>query len=157
MGIDHPLPVDVEHTLGTDKYVFRMYVDTRVVRPELLEGLQDADLDADRAARGRVERLRAEHPAAFVNMAVTYYTGMVDTVAHIPDRCMVADGYEPTRVGVMGYGEFRPAVPNDGEENRAKNRRVEIFLVEKGSTVSTAEAPNVHVAPELGLAFARVQ
>jgi hypothetical protein len=27
---------------------------------------------------------------------VTYYTGLVDTVAHIPDRCYVADGYEPT-------------------------------------------------------------
>ena len=35
-------------------------------------------------------------PDALVNFAVTYYTGLVDTVAHIPDRCYVADGFEPT-------------------------------------------------------------
>ena len=29
--------------------------------------------------------------------AVTYYTGMVDTVAHIPDRCYVADGFVPDK------------------------------------------------------------
>ena len=28
-------------------------------------------------------------------MSVTYYTGMVDTVAHVPERCVTADGYEP--------------------------------------------------------------
>jgi hypothetical protein len=27
---------------------------------------------------------------------VTYYTGLADTVAHIPDRCYVADGFEPS-------------------------------------------------------------
>jgi hypothetical protein len=32
-----------------------------------------------------------------VNVAVTYYTGLVDTVAHIPDRCYIADGYQPSR------------------------------------------------------------
>jgi hypothetical protein len=31
-----------------------------------------------------------------INMAVTYYTGLADTVAHVPDRCYVADGFEPT-------------------------------------------------------------
>ena len=36
------------------------------------------------------------YPDAVINMAVTYYTGMVDTVAHIPDRCYIADGFQPT-------------------------------------------------------------
>jgi flagellar motor protein MotB len=31
----------------------------------------------------------------------------------------------------MGYGEHRPVEPNDSEENRAKNRRVEIRLSKK--------------------------
>jgi chemotaxis protein MotB len=29
----------------------------------------------------------------------------------------------------MGYGEYKPIVPNDSPENKAKNRRVEIKLV----------------------------
>ena len=31
-----------------------------------------------------------------ISLSVTYYTGMVDTVAHVPDRCVTADGYEPS-------------------------------------------------------------
>jgi len=50
------------------------------------------------------------------------------------------DGMDPTRVGVMGYGEFRPLVSNDSEENRSMNRRVAIYIVPKESIVSTAAA-----------------
>ncbi len=35
---------------------------------------------------------------------------------------------EPTRLWLAGFGEYRPVAPNDTPENRAKNRRVEIFL-----------------------------
>ncbi len=38
-------------------------------------------------------------------------------------------GIEPTRMGVAGYGQFQPLVPNDSEQNRARNRRVEIFVL----------------------------
>lgn len=45
------------------------------------------------------------------------------------------DGTQPTRVGVMGYGEYRPLKANASEENRALNRRVEIHIVPAGSIV----------------------
>lgn len=35
--------------------------------------------------------------------------------------------YEPRKLVAVGFGEFRPAVPNDSPENRARNRRVELF------------------------------
>jgi chemotaxis protein MotB len=35
---------------------------------------------------------------------------------------------DPTKFSAVGYGEYRPAFPNDSEENRRKNRRVEIFI-----------------------------
>ncbi len=35
---------------------------------------------------------------------------------------------EPKRFSVVSYGEFRPAFPNDTEENRKKNRRIEIYI-----------------------------
>jgi len=33
------------------------------------------------------------------------------------------------RLSAVGYGEYRPLYPNDTEENRAKNRRIEINIV----------------------------
>lgn len=36
---------------------------------------------------------------------------------------------DPTRLSAKGYGEYHPTVPNNSEENRAKNRRVNIVLV----------------------------
>lgn len=35
---------------------------------------------------------------------------------------------DPSLFSAVGYGEFRPAVPNNSEENRSANRRVEIFI-----------------------------
>jgi len=38
-------------------------------------------------------------------------------------------GFQPDRIGVTGYGEYKPIVPNDSDENRSKNRRVEIKII----------------------------
>ncbi|MGE5484283.1 MAG: flagellar motor protein MotB [Ignavibacteriales bacterium] len=38
-------------------------------------------------------------------------------------------GLPPARLSVAGYGEYRPIAPNDGEENRRKNRRVDIVIL----------------------------
>jgi chemotaxis protein MotB len=40
-------------------------------------------------------------------------------------------GVTPERLIASGRGEFAPIVPNDSPENRAKNRRIEILLVDK--------------------------
>ncbi|MGH7360281.1 MAG: OmpA family protein, partial [Candidatus Methylomirabilales bacterium] len=37
-------------------------------------------------------------------------------------------GLEPTRLSATGYGEYRPVAPNDNEEGRAQNRRIELIL-----------------------------
>jgi len=34
-----------------------------------------------------------------------------------------------TRLSAAGYGEYRPIVPNDSEDNRRKNRRVDIVIL----------------------------
>lgn len=104
---DKPLDADIEHELGTNEYVFREYADERVFGARKIQQLRDLRTailrekdpkEAERMERNWIQlysQMRMEHPASVVNLAVTYYTGMVDTVAHVPDRCVVADGYEP--------------------------------------------------------------
>ncbi len=36
---------------------------------------------------------------------------------------------DPARVAVAGYGQFRPIVPNTNETNRARNRRVDLIVI----------------------------
>jgi len=42
---------------------------------------------------------------------------------------LVARGVPASRLTAFGYGEFRPAAPNDSEINRAKNRRIEMIIM----------------------------
>ena len=48
-------------------------------------------------------------------------------------------GLQMDRMGAMGYGEYRPIAENTTTENKARNRRVEIFMVprDKVQSVST--------------------
>ncbi len=89
---DGRLNEDFEHALGTRQYVFRQYVDERIVGPEMIQRLREMD-EGRRMAM--LAQLQQGTEVAVMHLGVTYYTGMVDTVAHIPDRCYIADGYEP--------------------------------------------------------------
>lgn len=44
-------------------------------------------------------------------------------------RLLADAGVQPAQLSAAGYGEFDPSVPNDNDENRAKNRRIEISIV----------------------------
>lgn len=64
-------------------------------------------------------------------------SGWKNNLALSANRAMsVADfltgdlGLDPTMVRVAGYGEFAPKMANDTPEGRAKNRRVEILILE---------------------------
>jgi chemotaxis protein MotB len=41
--------------------------------------------------------------------------------------------FDPRRLSAAGYGEFHPRVANDSPENRARNRRVDIVVLEASS------------------------
>ncbi|MFA6233358.1 MAG: OmpA family protein, partial [Bacteroidota bacterium] len=43
---------------------------------------------------------------------------------------LIKKGINKTRLESIGFGESRPEVPNDSEENRARNRRVEFRIAE---------------------------
>jgi hypothetical protein len=166
---DEPLDKETQDVLGTDKYIFRDYVnvgasDTGKAGAELLAFIHEQDRQAnpaqpttqpsagaDIAARAEDEQLKKDfldkdlagrkallyaalkdrtaderkkllarvqniHPDGVINMAVTYYTGLVDTVAHVPDRCYIADGFEPSEytmpTWILGSS---PKTWNDGK------------------------------------------
>jgi len=46
-------------------------------------------------------------------------------------RYLVDNGVDSSRLSFKGYGKERPIAPNDTEENRAKNRRTEILILER--------------------------
>lgn len=48
-------------------------------------------------------------------------------------RFLQKKGIDPTLLSTAAYGEYRPVAPNDTKEGRAKNRRIEIVLVNKDS------------------------
>lgn len=102
VSIDEPLNHDIQEALATDKYVFRDYIDTRLVK--------DVDQFKDKTSDERRQlmfKIRMQQPTAVVNAAVTYYTGLVDTVAHVPERCYVADGYEPSVTADMKWDALK--------------------------------------------------
>lgn len=88
VSLDRPIPADIQATLGTDHYIFRDYVD------ESLAGRQTVD-DVrihPETEHDVVAALAAMRPAALVHASVTYYTGQVDSVSHVPEVCYVAGG-----------------------------------------------------------------
>lgn len=50
---------------------------------------------------------------------------------------MIAAGFPSTSLAASGYGEFDPVSPNDTEENKQLNRRIEIILVPDLSELPT--------------------
>ena len=89
---DQPLDKELQDVLGTDQYIFRDYVDEQVVGVGIGDKFRDRPVEE---RREELARIRKQFPQAVISLSVTYYTGMVDTVAHVPDRCVTADGYEP--------------------------------------------------------------
>ena len=51
--------------------------------------------------------------------------------ANVTEYMVRVNGVEPERLSIIGYGEFRPLFSNDTEDNRMKNRRVDIILLRR--------------------------
>lgn len=61
-------------------------------------------------------------------------------------------GIEPERMSAEGFAEYKPIAPNDTPENRAKNRRVEIYVKPSpldmaDDTETEADEPEIVIEP----------
>ena len=51
----------------------------------------------------------------------------------------ITAGIHPSRLSAAGYAEFHPGAPNDSPENRARNRRVDVVIL--NAATALAEEP----------------
>ncbi|MBI3391581.1 MAG: OmpA family protein [Nitrospirae bacterium] len=65
-------------------------------------------------------------------------------------QALIVRGVPPGTLSAKGHGEHRPVIPNDTNEGRAANRRVEIRLVDPGHG-GTAPAANPGQSPFVSL------
>jgi chemotaxis protein MotB len=61
--------------------------------------------------------------------------------ASVMVRILNTTAIDPARVTIQGYADSRPLVPNDSPENRAKNRRVEVSIIQKANGENGGSRP----------------
>src|SRR5947209_4384351 len=108
------LSEDVEQELGTHEYIMRFYVRRSAIAADELARF--AGMADNHERMNWLGELRRRYKGALdknlISFAVTYYTGKADTVAHIPERCYTADGYEPTDSKTEVWDVKTPQLPN---------------------------------------------
>jgi hypothetical protein len=84
---DPALPKDIADELGTDDYFNRYYVNT--------DKVATADVTPKLNEEGRLSAWPGVTlPGQLAKVHVAYYTGMLDTVPHVPDKCWVVAGQQ---------------------------------------------------------------
>lgn len=96
------------------------------------------------------EQKKAEpgKPKAAVQLHLAYYTGMIDTVPHVPDRCLTAHGYQPVTLAE------ELAVPLDQSTWRPDDRTPPGWIgtpVFTGRTGRYSDRPNLRVRLPKGI------
>ncbi|MBW2020966.1 MAG: OmpA family protein [Deltaproteobacteria bacterium] len=79
-----------------------------------------------------------DHPKIKVEVAgyadsmgtISYNQALSERRARAVRMYLISKGISPDRLKVVGYGESRAIASNDTEEGRAKNRRVELKVIE---------------------------
>ena len=127
---DEPMNPDVEHELNTKEHLDRYYFDTRAIArlssmpsfagktpTKCLELVNQVRRQPPEDRKKFLGEVLQNAPDAIMKLHMAYYTGLVDTVAHIPDRCYVADGYEPSEYDTVAgpFGTYADGSPRNAE------------------------------------------
>ena len=100
---------EMEAELNTLDYIDRWYVDLRKADPAMRQEWEAAAVKDEPLKARLYENVTKNDPLGAVKVHIAYYTGAVDTVPHIPDRCMVAGGFDPAgkAVATLDLGDGR--------------------------------------------------
>ena len=94
VSVDTRAEPDTEKELGTLDYLTRTYVDTSKADPKVREEFDAAPVKTQELRSKLQNSVLSNDPFGLVTLHVAFYTGGVDTVPHIPDRCMVGSGLQ---------------------------------------------------------------
>lgn len=141
----HPDVVSYDSNRGVLKFVSDILFDlgSDVVRPDAAKTLSElAKILSQPAAKqfdvvivGHTDNTPIVRPATKAKHPTNWHLSVHRAISVM--EVMEKAGLDPKNIGVMGYGEYRPVAPNDTAENKAKNRRVEIYIVPKTSVGTT--------------------
>jgi exosortase len=127
LGQDGRLPTDIEKELGATEYFTRHYLDTTGYEAdvettdegETIVRLYPDDGSDSRQVRARLSSPDHGHtlvegalPGEMVTVHIAYYTAIVDSVPHVPDKCWIVAG------GTMAFRDTR-AISLEGERYRS--------------------------------------
>ena len=119
------------------------------VKPEAQQALADfakimdmADAaDFDAVVVGHTDNVRIARAATRAQHPTNWHLSVHRAISVM--EVLKNAGVAETRMGVMGYGEFRPVAPNTTTANKAQNRRVEIYLVPKQKSLGGEASSSV--------------
>lgn len=95
ISIDIRLSAEQEADLRAQDYIQRIYADTRLAEPGVLARWRSADVKTPELREEMFRAVRSKDAMGIMRLHVAYHTGAVDTVPHIPERCMLAGGFDP--------------------------------------------------------------
>jgi hypothetical protein len=126
---EETLSPDLLAALATDQYFFGTYLDAGKLgqTPEQLRQEFADKSPADQ--KGLVGQYRQRNPHAVLEVACTYYTGKADTVAHIPERCYVGDGFDPVNPEKVRWGLDRDLYARYISFENKRNVRAPLYNV----------------------------
>ncbi|MFN3167203.1 MAG: exosortase/archaeosortase family protein [Phycisphaeraceae bacterium] len=108
---DPALPKDIADELGTDDYFNRYYINTdKVNKADVTPKLNDSGMLAGWPG--------VTVPGQLAKVHVAYYTGMLDTVPHVPDKCWVVAGqqvvYRQVHTLTLDRSDYEPDPDHPG-------------------------------------------
>jgi exosortase len=150
LHLDEKLPKDIEAELGTDEYFNRYYVNNDA-------GLAAASINVftkDDKPGGRLvgwDGFDPSHAGDMAKVHVTYYTGMLDTIPHVPNKCWVVAGqreaYSAAHTLKLSRYDYRPDPDHPGmvlAESTGFNKTVRLPSDEIEATIFTGETDDGH-------------
>jgi hypothetical protein len=89
------LDADMLASLATNDFLFCYYVNSKELglTPHDIQKMMEGKNVLDQKLE--LGKLQRRKPTAILQFTLAYYTGKADTVAHIPERCYVGDGFDP--------------------------------------------------------------